>query len=160
AWGPSLGPVGPREEWLVEQMAGASVRIDRCRTEEQALRSRSAHRAEVCWDDDQQLLVEEIGARLARDPSRVQQRLRQTVQGCEWLFARWEALGRIAESVGTWDEGQRSLAFDLLGVPPELRTADARLADDGDAPALAALARAEMEALVRTTEAGLVDLDE
>src|SRR4051794_30252497 len=86
AWSPSLGPVGPREEWLVEQMAGASVRIDRCRTEEQALRSRSAVRAGVCWDDDQRQLAEEIGARLARDPSRVLQRLRQSVQGCEWLF--------------------------------------------------------------------------
>ena len=50
-WGPALGPVGPREEWLVEQMAGASVRIDRCRTEEPELRSNGGDQWVACHLD-------------------------------------------------------------------------------------------------------------
>lgn len=158
-WSESLNPSDAREEWLVEQMARASVRIDRCRVEEDALHDRASFRAEACWDNDQDVAAEETAARLASDPSRVASRLRQSSHGSAWLRLRWDALARIAVSQGSWNDAQRSLAFDLLGVPESLRPDDPRLPETADAALLASLARAEVAKLDRAIFEGLSDLD-
>jgi hypothetical protein len=80
-----------------------------------------ATRAQLCWDQDRRLDAEDLAARLRRDPSRNALKLQRTSQGCALMIGRWEALGRILRETGTWTEAQRSLALDLLGVPPELR---------------------------------------
>src|SRR5260370_41549208 len=80
-----------------------------------------ATRAQLCWDQDRRLEAEDLAARLRRDPSRNALKLQRTSQGCALMIARWQALGRILRETGTWTEAQRSLALDLLGVPPELR---------------------------------------
>ena len=159
-WTAFYGPVGPKETWLVEQMALASAQMDRCHAAGEARRARSMARAADCWDDDQVRLAEEAGARLARDPAVVSARLRDSVQGCHWLKARWEALERIAEATGTWDEAQRSLAFDLIGVPHELRVADPVLPEGADGPTLALIARDQIAALGHRATDRLADHDE
>ncbi len=80
-----------------------------------------ANRAALCWDEDRRVEAEEIASRLARDPARTRRRLEQNRHGCELLIDRWEALGRIVRQVGEWDDSQRSMALNLLGVPLELR---------------------------------------
>jgi hypothetical protein len=47
--------------------------------------------------------------------------LEQSLHGCELLIERWEGLGRVLCEVGNWDDSQRSMALNLLGVPIELR---------------------------------------
>jgi hypothetical protein len=159
-WTAFYGPVGPKETWLVEQMALASAQMDRCHAAGEAQRARSMARAADCWDDDQVRLAEEAGARLARDPALVSARLRDSVQGCHWLKARWEALERTAQATGTWDDAQRSLAFDLMGVPQELRVADPAIPDGADGPTLALIARDQIAALGHRATDRLADHDE
>jgi hypothetical protein len=159
-WGRTFHPSSPREEWVVQQMARASVRIDLCQVQEFAQRGRFRTRAAVCWEQDRQLVVEDLAARLARDPSRVVRKLLQSSQGTDWLRQRWQALARNAEANGIWDEPQRSLAFDMLGVPGTLRACYPLLPPDADGPTLAALARSEIAALDHDTADHLNDLDE
>ena len=115
-------PESEFERGLVEQMAVDSVRLDRCRETYLTLREDQANRAALCWDEDQRAEAEEIAARLGRDPARTRGRLEQNRHGCELLIERWEGLKRILGGSGDWDDSQRSMALDLLGVPLELRT--------------------------------------
>ena len=64
-WSPTLGPKGEYDEWLVEEMAVSSLRIERCRGRESALRSRSIGRASLSWDADRRAEAEELGGKLA-----------------------------------------------------------------------------------------------
>ncbi len=109
------------ERSLVEQMAVDSVRLDRCREAYFELCEEQATRAALCWDEDQRAEAEEIASRLGWDPTRSRSRLEQSRHGCEVLIERWEGLGRILREVGDWDDSQRSMALNLLGVPLELR---------------------------------------
>ena len=110
------------ERILVEQMAADSVRMDRCRESYFAICEDQANRAAFCWDEDRRAEAEEVAARLGKDPTRTRCRLEQNKHGCELLIGRWEGLGRILRESGVWDDSQRSLALNLLGVPLELRT--------------------------------------
>src|SRR5262249_14598434 len=148
------------EEFLVGQMALASVRLDRCAELSMIDAARSAERAMVCWESDQRMAVEELGAKLPKDPARVALALRRGRQGADWLIERWEALGEILESNGGWDEAQRRLAFDLLGVPLELREGSQRVPAEGNTAGLAALAAREVAKLREDREAVLDALDE
>jgi hypothetical protein len=114
-------PESEFERTLVEQMAVDSIRMDRCRESYLVLCQDQANRAALCWDEDRRAEAEEIASRLGWDPSRSRSKLEQSRFGCELLIDRWEGLGRILREVGVWDDSQRSLALDLLGVPIELR---------------------------------------
>ena len=69
AWMPALAPKGKHDEWLVVEAVVHSVRIDRCRAHEQALRNRQARRAALCWEGDRRAEAEELGAKLAKAPA-------------------------------------------------------------------------------------------
>jgi hypothetical protein len=109
------------ERSLVEQMAVDSIRMDRCHETYLVLSQDQADRAALCWDEDRRAEAEEIASRLGWDPSRSRSRLEQSRHGCELLIDRWEGLGRILRESGIWDDSQRSMALNLLGVPIELR---------------------------------------
>ena len=123
-WTAVYRPTNAVEAYLVRQCALESVRVERCQKIEHNLRIYLMMRAADlnAWDEDRRLEAEEIGARLARDPARAVRRLRQTAQGADWLSARWDRLAKILDSGTTWNESQRSLALDLLGIPETLRT--------------------------------------
>src|SRR5262249_45106293 len=69
------------EEFLVGQMALASVRLDRCAELSMVDIARTVERATVCWESDQRMAVEELGAKLPKDPARVALALRRSRQG-------------------------------------------------------------------------------
>ena len=49
-------------------------------------------------------------------PIEVRRQLLQSAQGCDWLIAQWEGLGRaVLASQQDWDEAQWARALDLLG---------------------------------------------
>ena len=120
--GEEFQPESEFERTLVEQMAVDSVRMDRCRDTYLALCEDQANRAALCWDEDRRAEAEEIASRLKFDPARTRSRLEQNRHGCELLIERWEGLGRILGGSGIWDDSQRTMALDLLGVPLELRS--------------------------------------
>ena len=80
----------------------------------------------------------------------------QSRQGTDWLIERWTRLAAIAREVGAWNEDQRRLAFDMLGVPRDLRnlTIDVPAADD--ATALIALAEKQI-AKLREDQVAVLD---
>ncbi|MFO0950793.1 MAG: hypothetical protein U0835_06480 [Isosphaeraceae bacterium] len=128
-------PVNVAELFHARQYALESVRVERCQKIERALRKNLARRGSDpdAWDEDRRFDAEETAARLGRDPARTVRRLRQTLQGCEWLIERWEGLERaVAPGRGPWDDAQRTLALDLLGLPEPLRNAPTP-ADPGEA---------------------------
>ena len=77
--------------------------------------------------------------------------LRRTRQGADWLIERWEALGEVLRTNGGWDDAQRRLAFDLLGVPPELRRQPRKVLARRRRAGLAALAARPGRARCATT---------
>src|SRR5207302_2004053 len=97
AWRESYLPSTPQEEWLYSQVIVSSVRIDGCQRQESELRGHLAFRATVCWDDDRRLDAESVALALARKPALISRKLRQTLQGCDWLLDRWRSLGRVIE---------------------------------------------------------------
>jgi hypothetical protein len=115
-------PTTEFERGLVEPMAVASIRLERCREAYLSLSEDQRTRAALCWDEDRRVEAEEIAARLRRDPARTARRLQQDRHGSEVLIDRWEGLGRIVREGGDWDDSQRSMALNPLGVPLELRT--------------------------------------
>ena len=148
------------EEWLVGEMARAMARLDRCAEMAVADLRRCVDRAALCWEDDRKKAVEDLAARLPKEPSRVVRALRQSRQGADWLLERWEGLDESLRSLGGWDEAQRRLAFDLLGVPLELRLGSTRVPPPADAEGLAGLIRREVARLRDDRDAVLDELDD
>jgi hypothetical protein len=155
-----FGPETPYEEWLVGEMAKASTKIDRCGEMAIVDLQRIIDRAGHCWDRDRRGYVEDLGARLAKDPARVAWALEGTKQGADWMLLRWQGLGEVLQARGGWDEAQRRLAFDLLGVPHELRDGSLKVPPEADAEALAGLVKAQVARLREELEESLIDLDE
>ncbi len=149
-------PRSPYEEFLVREMALASARLDRCAAMSIVDRRRGIERRRLIWDHDRRIAVEEIGAKLARDPARVAPALRGRKQGADWLIERWEALGIILQNTGTWTDDQRRLAFDLLGVPVALRDGGDMLPPPEDAEALAELVEGQI-AMLQDDQEGVLD---
>ncbi len=140
--------------WLEGEIGLLALRIARAGLMENRLRERAALRATLCWDEDRKSEAESIGEAIRRKPASVASKLEASVQGCTWLIERWAILARIAERDGDWGDPERALAFDLLGVPVELRAGrpgeiidvDGTVLDPG--PAFVELARAQSARLM------------
>ncbi len=133
AWCDTFQPSSDYDAGMVETAAVESVRVDRCRLHEVALRERLALRARDFWDVDRRLAAAELAARLPRSPETIAWQLQKTIQGVELLIGRWEVLGKSLAMSGTWDEQQRSTALDLMGVPRDQRGGWTELVlDEGD----------------------------
>src|SRR5579883_1403122 len=151
-WDSSLRPFNAFDCWLADLVAVESIRIDRCRREEVAIRAEQSRRAGLCWDQDRRLAAETLAAKLGKGPALASRQLQQTSQGCDCLIERWKGLERALGDLGDWTEAQRALALDLLGVPLELREGMTAIdvLNGGDAHAVRlAVARAEIERLTR-----------
>ncbi len=156
-WYSSLRPWNDFDEWLVEDVASITIQIEAVTAREAALRESLIDRARFCWDEDRQSEAESLGAQLPKKPSIVVRQLRLTRHGCEWLLVRWESLARILETNGDWNESQRKLALDLLGVPESLREGDPRL--HGGTEALTKLVESQIADLKRLKAEALDLLD-
>ncbi len=155
-----FAPQSPYETMLVRDMAVSSARFERSASLSVADLVRSAERSRDCWDDDRRMSVEDYASRLSRDPSRIARGLMRSRHGCLWLIDRWNALAEIARDTGRWDESQRRLAYDLLGVPVELRPLASQVPAEDDSAQLVALAEARIAELNEKTESVLEGLDE
>jgi hypothetical protein len=152
-------PANPYESWLVSEMAKAAAKLDRCDDLMTLDLERVIERAKLCWEADRRKEADALGARMQKDPGRVSRALERSRQGADWMIEKWEGLGAALRSNGGWDEAQRRLAFDLLGVDPELRHGSDKVPPEGDAAALAALVAGELESLRFVQEVSLAPLD-
>ncbi len=158
-WSDGGEPQSERERWLIEKIAIATIRIDLCHDEENALRVTTSERAEIHWDEERQVDAEQLGVKLHRNPGLMVAKLKRNVHGCAWLRERWESLESVAET-GDWDASQRALALDMMAVPVEFRENCHHLPSGPDAEALAKLARREIDKIDATIEKGLKQLDQ
>ena len=117
----SLKPWDAFDMFLTEEVALEQLRGERCRRLERARMQRLAEDALDQWDEHRVIAAEQLGTRLSKEPALCARLLQRTLQGCDWLLARWRGLGCVLEGGGAWDHDQRRLALDLLGTPPELR---------------------------------------
>ena len=110
------------EEWVLNEAAVTSLRIDRCRRNEEAVRGRIVMAAEKTWEADHKLEAEILAKQLPSDPGRVVQALRKTLHGCAWLLNQWRLLAFAAEKQPNgWTEAQAKLVFDLTATPEIFR---------------------------------------
>ena len=154
-----LAPVTPLQVLMVAQMGLAAARLERCAQLSAVDLQRVIDRAGLCWDDDRRMAVEDLAIKLPKDPARVSRALRRCKQGSDWLIERWEGLAMALRAHGRWTEAQRSLAFDMLGVAPELRDGDYLVPAADDEGNLAALIMGELNRLRDRRERTLVELD-
>ncbi len=153
-------PATAYERVLVDRLAFASVQVDHGSELTLGDLRRVIDRAGSDWDGDRRREADRLGKRLAADPERVANLLKATRQGACWLIERWQGLERAVEAKECWDEDQRTLAFDLLGVSTILRDGCELVPDGSDAERLAALTRREIETLRAALDDYLIDLDE
>jgi hypothetical protein len=156
---PIFRPANEHEDWLVGQVALAEVRLDRCLALELAELQAATARAELAWDADRRADAAALGSTLPRDPARVAAALRATRHGAHWMIDRWGGLATALDRPGGWDDDQRALALDLLGVPTALRDHTPALPHPADAEALRALVERELAGLDAALSEALEDLD-
>lgn len=152
-------PEGGYQTWLLAQAADAAARLDHCQILIRAHHDDLMDRAELCWDQDRCRAVEEVAARLAKDPARTASRLRETAQGCRWILARWDALGVPLAENTPWTEDQCNLAATLMGVGSDLRPLHPELSPEASADDQAALFCRQADALHTLMVDGLEPLD-
>jgi hypothetical protein len=140
-------PEGGYQTWLIHQAADAAARLDSCQVMIRAQCDDQIDRAELCWDEDHDLAVEELAARLPKDPARVSRRLSATAHGCIWLLVRWSALNTALNDHGCWTESQLDQAFQLLGIPEPQRVEYPHIALDADPEDLTELVKEQIDSL-------------
>ena len=129
-----LQPRTVYQEWLVSQIALATVQLDRCAALGILDLQRRINNAGPCWDLDRRRDVGALAAGLKHNPARVRRALEATRHGVDWLLEHWNGLAEVLNDVGAWDEAQQRLALDLLGTPPELRSGRRCLPEPADLP--------------------------
>jgi hypothetical protein len=120
-----LRPTTTYQEWLVGEIALATVRIDRCAALSVVDLQRRRDMTPEAWDLQRRREVATLGSSLARDPARGRALLETTTHGVEWLVKTWTDLIVVFQCRGEWSLDQKDLALDLLGIPRELRRSSA-----------------------------------
>ncbi len=153
-------PRTPYEAFLVRQMALATARLDRCAEMTILDIRRVRRRARLIWDHDRRIAIEDLGAKLAKDPVRVVQALRGCKQGADWLIERLGAAG--ADRGEHRRLGRRPAPAGARPAGPARGAApgDAMLPAPGDAEGLCELAAAQVAMLRQDRAAILDELDE
>jgi hypothetical protein len=137
-------PTSEHELSLIAIMARGAVQWDEATKLQVENRDRIMDRAERFWDLDRKEHVLNLGAKLASDPERVQFALSETKQGVDYLISAWSGLLGVLDVNEVWDEAQRSLALDLLGLRREFRNGTPLLRPDSGLDRLRGVAEAEI----------------
>lgn len=106
---------------LVVEIVFQELRKQQCRETEEALKAESQDRAQTCWFEDRCVEVEDLTARLSRQPGPVAARLRTTMIGREYLETCWVELLEALKEKDVWSDDQLDLALDLIGCDHPIR---------------------------------------
>ena len=80
------------------------------------------------WEQGRKSDVRKLRKLLATEPEDAVEDLKETGHGCRWLIERWERLGRLLETDGSWSDRDCTEAIQLQGLLPA--TATRRFSDD------------------------------
>jgi len=148
------------EQMLISDMAIAKAKLDRAGELLLLDGERVVERAVDFWDVDQTASALAISRSLSRNPERTVHTLGNTKRGAELLISYWTGLATALGTNGGWDEAQRRLAYDLLGVREELRSGSNLVPAATDAAGLSALAARQIAHLRQRIEKNLQAEDE
>jgi hypothetical protein len=151
-------PTDEYEKFLIREMALATAKSEYSDELMLVDFERRVDRAIGYWQFDRARHARELGRQYARDPRRVCTELLKTPQGVAVVIDFWKQLDDILKTTGTWDAGQRRMAFDLLAVPQVLRENSLRIPADADTQALAEVVAREVGRL-RAEYTELLKLD-
>ena len=117
-WAACYGVLDSTQEFALDCMIAASVRIEQCENAIESVIARHSLRAELAWDVDQRLVAATVGSKLAKNPRLVCRQLEATRHGCALMIELWAYIGK---NPGEWSEVLVGQALDLLGVPLDAR---------------------------------------
>jgi hypothetical protein len=100
-------PEGHDEEVLVDQLALASLRLERAAKAENEIVAEQVRNAEIQWDLKQQLRLLKLRRLLRRDRATAILKLRSFGAGVSWLLGRW----RFLESAFNTSQGWTNLGL-------------------------------------------------
>ena len=105
---------------LVRQMAIASLRVERAFRQETALAAARMRKAPEIFDDERQVLAQEMMRDLAIDPVTIRRRLIAAPEGVDALVGRLQALRERTDTsrVVNWDEPEGTELEQILGNRP------------------------------------------
>jgi hypothetical protein len=126
-WIEHIKPTSAEEEFALDRVVAATFRIEGCGEALTEAMVDGSVRASLHWDGDRSLEAARLAKRLAKNPMVVARQLETTAHGVEVLLSIWRRLGESLETAkGEWSAEEISTAFDVLGIPTQLR--------DGRAP--------------------------
>jgi hypothetical protein len=126
-WEQDIQPTTPESRFALEAVVACTFRIEECRRNINARLDRDMTRACLVWDLDREADVALVASKLAKQPELVSHQLKSSKHGVELILRQWDRLGESLDTKkGAWSDAEISTAFDLLGVPSQLR--------DGRAP--------------------------
>ena len=152
-------PETPYERMIIGEMAIARAKLDHASRLIIEDIDRPLFRALNFWEYDQKTNAIKMRTRLAKDPERIANALAGSKAGADLCIGYWSELAAILDSTGDWNEQQRRLAFDLLGICIELRSGSTRVPPVSDKAGLAAVAAGEIARLRQAKGDLLDDLD-
>ena len=155
----TLAPNDEIEDWLVGEIARGTVQVDTCNDQLLLDDQRVALSVDTSWEDDRCEQIDKVVERLSEKPLSVSRTLQRSKQGTDLLLSFWEGLEEVLQTNQAWDEPQRQLAFDMLGVRPELRSGSKRVPSGTNVPALQALVDRERKRLQTKLEHLLIPQD-
>jgi hypothetical protein len=112
------------EKMLIADMALAKARTDRAAELQIENEDRYIDRTLDYWEFDQEARARRLKKRLSRDPEGVAHTLSGFKQGADLMIRAWQGLVSALELTGEWDQEQRTLALDLMGIDRVLRVGD------------------------------------
>ncbi len=116
-----LRPSNELAEKLVRRTAFLFVRLERCEKHETSETSKRVRHAVEKFDDERLAAVEELAAKIEREPATTSRRLQMTPEGIDWLLDQWEILQDELFKKGNrlyWTNNHRARFELLLGRNP------------------------------------------
>lgn len=152
-------PTSDYEANLIATMGRVSAQLERNQQMKVVDLQRSMDRAVLCWDEDRQAYIRELVSKLGTVPG-IAGALAETSQGAAWLHLTWSSLGTALENTGTWDEEQRTLAFNLLDTRPELRKGKLTILAEDNTEALTLLVEEQVGLIEENLQRYLLAVDD
>ena len=105
---------------LVRQMAIASIRVERAFRQETAMAAARMRKAPEIYDDERQVLAQQLMSEIAVDPVTIRRRLIAAPEGVDALLVRLRALREqtVSTRTITWDEPEGKELDQILGNHP------------------------------------------
>jgi hypothetical protein len=121
-WAAEQNPVGEEGNWALDRVVASTFRIERCERAIDQIITETQQRASLVWDQDRAIEAATIAGRLARDPVLASRQLQTTLAGVYLLIEAWLGLAAALQADDDWSESEASIALNLLGVSPDLRS--------------------------------------